>query len=221
MEKHIGRILAIALVFTLLPVTAACGGPAESGPGYKETHVHIGHEEIVDGYPQSVVEPLWWSVSIYDGEKKYNEDLSKFTLPQRYVFAIQWYVAEVNNGGHGQFYYNSSGIVYPDALQGFQEIGHQQAYDILKETIALAGGKIPLDRARREKLFDSLSDSQYDAIEELDMDFYGITDLDEKIMAYVKANESDFYFDGTVLMPDLDWDNIITFAPVGTTANEN
>ncbi|MCL2495745.1 MAG: DMP19 family protein, partial [Oscillospiraceae bacterium] len=161
MTKYFSKRFAALLVFIMLPVFTACGGPETSGLEYKETHIHIGHEEIMNGYPQSIIDPLWWAVSIYDGEKKYNEDLGRFTLPQRYVFAIQWYAAEVNNGGHAQFYYNSTGIVYPDALRGFQEIGHQRAYDILNETIALAGGKIPLDRSRREKLFDRLSDSKH------------------------------------------------------------
>ena len=28
---------------------------------------------------QGVIEPLWWSVSIYDGEEKYEKDLEPFT----------------------------------------------------------------------------------------------------------------------------------------------
>jgi hypothetical protein len=63
-----------------------------------------------------VIDPLWWSVSIHDGPKKYEADLGHFSYPQRYIFAIQWYVAEVNNGGHNQFFFNSTGIVWKDAL---------------------------------------------------------------------------------------------------------
>ena len=185
-----------------------------------KTHVHIGHEEIMNGDPQSIIDPLWWAVSIYDGEKKYNKGLSRFTLPQRYVFAIQWYVSEVNNGGHEQFYFNSTGLVYPDALQGFREIGHRQAYDILNESIARAGGKLPLDRSRRQKLLDKL-ELEFD---DLDTAFYEISDLDGKLMEYIKARETDFYFDGTVRRPDLpsmDWGDAITFAPIDTSTNEN
>jgi len=224
MKSITKKFFAALMVAVMLPVFAACGGPESSGPEYKETQMRIGHEEIMSGDPYSIIDPLWWEVRIYDGEKKYNEDLSRFTLPQRYVFAIQCYMAEVNNGGHWQFYYNSTGLVYPDVLRGFQEIGHQQAYDILNETIALAGGEFSLDRSRRVRQLDRLSDSQNDAMEALDMAFFEIDDLDEKMMAYIRANESDFYFDGIVLKPEwpeLDWDDIITFAPVGTTTNEN
>jgi len=224
MKNISAKVIAVLLGAAMMPFLAACGGSTDSGLEYKETHIRIGHEEIMNGDPHSIIDPLWWEVRTYEGEKAYNEDLDQFSLPQRYIFAIQCYMAEVNNGGHWQFYYNSSGIVYPDALQGFLEIGHQQAYDILNETIALAGGKIPLDRSRRIRQLDRLSDSQNDAMEALDMAFFEIDDLDEKMMAYIKANESDFYFDGTVMMPEwpeLDWDSInsiITFASFDTTA---
>jgi len=224
MKKRIAKRFVALLAFFMLPVFAACGDPTNSGLEYKETHIRIGHEEIMNGDPHSIIDPLWWEVRIYDGEKKYNEDLGKFSLPQRYIFAIQCYMAEVNNGGHWQFYYNSTGLVYPDALLGFQEIGHQQAYDILSETIALAGDEFSLDRSRRIRQLERLSDSQNDAMEALDMAFFEIDDLDEKIMMYIIAHESDFYFDGIVLKPEwpeLDWDDIITFAPVGTTTDEN
>jgi len=56
-------------------------------------------------------------------------------LPQRYIFTIEWYIAEVNNGGHDQFYFNSTGIVWKNALKGFEEIKHTKAHNILKESI--------------------------------------------------------------------------------------
>ena len=49
--------------------------------------------------------------------------MNPFSLPQRYVFAIQWHIGEVNNGGHYQFYDNSTGIVWEDSLKGFEVIG--------------------------------------------------------------------------------------------------
>jgi hypothetical protein len=73
--------------------------------------------------PMKVIDPLWWTVSIYDSKEKYEKDLKSFSFHQRAVFALMWYMAEVNNGGHSQFYSNSTGIVWEDAMDGFELIG--------------------------------------------------------------------------------------------------
>lgn len=83
---------------------------------------------IESGEIQEIIDPLWWSVSIYDGEEQYQRDLEGFTAPQRYLLALQWYLAEVNNGGHDQFYSNSTGIVWEDAMNGAREMGMEELY---------------------------------------------------------------------------------------------
>ncbi|HHY81468.1 MAG TPA: DMP19 family protein [Clostridiales bacterium] len=167
----------------------------------KETkkHITIGEAEIENGDPQSIIEPLWWTVSIYDGEERYNKDLEKYSLPQRYIFAIQWYAAEVKNGGHDQFYYNSTGIVWKDALAGFKEIGHEEAYEILKESANRLGGSPSMDRSERQKQLDDTNADFGD----LDCKFYEISDLDEVIMEYIKFHKKDFLFDGVVTIPGI------------------
>jgi hypothetical protein len=163
---------------------------------YKTTskHIHIGKEEIANGDPQELIQPMWWSVSIYDGKNKYNRDLNVFSLPQRYIFAIQWYVSEVNNGGHDQFYFNSTGIVWKDALIGLKEINHVAAYNILKESSERLGGNPSMNRKERINQLNELNLN----FDDLDSDFYDIIDLDDFIMEYIKQNEEYFYFDGKV-----------------------
>lgn len=56
---------------------------------------------------------------------------------------------EANNGGHDQVYFNSTGIVWKDALKGFEEIGHQQAYNILEQSAERIDGNPSLDRSKR------------------------------------------------------------------------
>lgn len=164
-----------------------------------QEYVCIEDSEIEKGDPQRIIDPLWWSVSIYDGEERYNSDLQIFSLPQRYIFAIQWYVAEVNNGGHDQFYFNSTGIVWQDALIGFQEIGHKQAYDILKASVDRLGGYPSMDRYERQEQLDNSNTS----FEDLDSEFYKITDLDELIMKYIRSHKKDFFFNGQIEKPNL------------------
>lgn len=144
-----------------------------------------------------IIEPLWWSVDIYNGEEKYTSDLSKFSKEQRYVFAINWYLAEVNNGGHDQFYYNSTGIVAEDALQGFKELGLIENYNILKESFVLMGGLPSKDREERQNQLDKLEPN----FEELDNRFYN-TEFETVMIKYIRDNSSKFYFTGTVEIPN-------------------
>jgi hypothetical protein len=81
----------------------------------EQIRMTVGDPEIQGDDYFVVIEPVFWSVSIYDGLERYEEDLANFSAEQRLVFAYHWYLSEVNNGGHDQFYYNSSGIVWPDA----------------------------------------------------------------------------------------------------------
>ena len=43
-------------------------------------------EQIDDGDFQAIVTPLWWEVSIYDGETEMYDSLDRFTDPQKYVW---------------------------------------------------------------------------------------------------------------------------------------
>lgn len=162
-------------------------------------HMTVGSNDIASDTldPQEIIDPLWWSISIYDGPEKYYTDLEKFSAPQKYVFAIQWYIAEVNNGGHDQFFYNSTGIVWQEALQGLKEIGHSEAYGILQKAVDIMGGNPSLQHEERQNLMEEL-DTNFD---DLDDAFYNIDDLEDKIVAYIKRNEESFYFDGDVIIP--------------------
>lgn len=147
----------------------------------------------------AIIDPVWWSVSIYDGEKVYEENLKKFSREQRYVFAIAWYTAEVHNGGHEQFYSNSTGIVWRDALAGYKAVGLKEAADILQRSANLMGGNPSLDRATRETQLEQKTPD----FEKLDNRFYELkeADIEKAIMTYIKANRQAFYFEGEVEKP--------------------
>lgn len=174
-------------------------------------HFEITKEDILTGKydTQAIIDPLWWSVSIYDGKEQYEKDFTPFTASQRAVFAIQWYGAEVLNGGHDQFLFNSTGIVWEDALKGFEMIGADKCAEILRDVINKCGGSIPFDREEREELLDKITtnpndeDDPIDLFEDNDSDFYDEDEnLETIIMAYVQAHAEDFVFIGDVEVPE-------------------
>jgi hypothetical protein len=104
-----------------------------------------------------VIEPVFLSVSIYDGPDRYEEDLAQFSNEQRLVLAYHWYLSDVNNGGHDQFYYNSTGIVWRDALKAFVAISVDAVAAIIEASARRSGGNPSLDREERQRQLDQMN----------------------------------------------------------------
>lgn len=179
-----------ALLFALLATTCLA----------KEQVMHVTDATINDTDYMEVINPVWYSVSIYDGKEQYEKDLARFSKEQRYVLACAWYLGEVNNGGHDQFYSNSTGIVWKDAMDGFAAIGLKEFSDLIAESARRLGGTPSFDRQQRwtqlEKRkpdFGDLDDRLY-ALEDK-------VDEDKKIMEFIRANRTKFYFSGKVSVP--------------------
>src|SRR5689334_19584479 len=96
--------------------------------------ITIDADTIAKGDLSSIIEPVWWTAHIYGTLAIYEASLKSFSHSQRIIFALQWYQAEVDNGGHDQFYFNSTGIVWPDALAGFDAIGVPEGATIIRES---------------------------------------------------------------------------------------
>ncbi|MDJ0700428.1 MAG: DMP19 family protein [Woeseiaceae bacterium] len=158
-------------------------------------------DAVIDaGDPWEVVDPVWWTGNIYDGVDEYDASLREYTDRQRLVFAAIWYVSEVNNGGHDQFFFNSTGIVWPDAVRAFREIGLPQVSEILIESGRRLGGEPSRDRFERQA---QLEDTEAD-FRDLDDRFYELqneVNIDDALAAYIKKHRSDFYFEGSIRKP--------------------
>jgi len=172
------------------------GKPIKQEPKTKYIMVD---EELIDEMDEHdvgyIIYPLWFGVNIYESGDVYEDCLKTFSIPQRYVFAMQWYSAEVNNGGHDQFYWNSTGIVWEDALKGFEAIKAFAIVDILKESAKRMGGSPSKNRNERQDyldkhqvVFDDLDDLYYD----------NQADMMELLILYIKENAKKFIYSGEI-----------------------
>ena len=162
-------------------------------------HYRVGDEQIDSGDIQAVITPLWWTVSIYDGETEMYDALERFTEPQKYVWAIQWYCSEVENGGHDQFFFNSTGIVWQLALEALQEIGCSVVEEILTEAAHRLGGTPSFDREERIQEMQR-HNAEFD---DLDEEFYSSgSSLEQALWDYIQENREAFYFDGEIEIPE-------------------
>lgn len=171
----------------------------EVEPKNNIVHIVIDDDVINDARDMDdVIRPLGLLVNTSNSQKEYEDTLKPFSLPQRYVFAINTYAMEVNNGGHDQFFFNSSGIVWEDALKGFATMGAHKNADILKQAAERMGGRPSKDQEERQ-----------DALEENDADFDDLDDLyyayesemGASVYKYILANAKDFHFSGDVKKP--------------------
>jgi hypothetical protein len=165
-------------------------------------HIEIDASTIAGDDPMAVIDPVWWGATIYDGPAAYEKSLEPFSTPQRLVWAMLWYDAEGNNGGHDQFYANSTGIVWRDALQGFEAIGVPEAAAILRESARRLGGKPSLVREEREQQLDTFAPDFGD----LDDRYYDLeksVDVRAKMMEFIRSRPKDFLFSGEIERPAL------------------
>lgn len=197
--NHKTFLLVIAFAVAACSPTDNEGGSA-SPAASESKHVVVDDVVIDKGDVYEVIDPVWWTANIYDGMDAYERSLSSFSKPQRLVFAVIWYRSEVNNGGHDQFFYNSTGIVWRDALEAFQIIGLDQFARVLSASADRFSRPPSLDREER----DEQMEADEPEFADLDSRFYALEEsvnMDAKLMKFIKKHRSEFYFDGSVSIP--------------------
>jgi Domain of unknown function (DUF4375) len=100
------------------------------------------------------VEPIWDSVSIYDGGDIFLQGFNDATEKQKVLFATHWTQSEIMNGGLGQFFSNSTGVLAPEAVEGFKKLGMPKCASILSEAMKFFGENYPRERAIRNNMLD-------------------------------------------------------------------
>jgi hypothetical protein len=98
------------------------------------------------------------------------------TDPQRYYWEASIFDAEVNNGGISQYFVNSSGDHWPDALAGLEAMGAKRRAAMLRDAVKSFGkvGPSQNTRKRRKQLAEL---EREDAVEFSDSDYYGCAEI--------------------------------------------
>jgi hypothetical protein len=163
----------------------------------EKVHLVIDDSTIAAGNPADIVEPLRWLSSIYDGPGMYEHSLSQFSQAQRMVRALLLYIYEVDNGGHKQFFSNSSGVVWRDAMEGFKAIGLPRGASILAIAAERLGGDPSLDRGERQEQLEEYQ-PDFGDLDDASGELQSKVNINEKLMGYIRSRPYDFYFSGMV-----------------------
>ena len=100
------------------------------------------------------VEPIWDTVSIYDGAELFLREFNKATDKQKVLFATHWAQSEIMNGGLGQFFSNPTGVLAPEAVKAFNSLGMPLCAETLENAMRFFGESYPRDRSDREACFE-------------------------------------------------------------------
>lgn len=155
---------------------------------------------IARGDLMEIVDPIWAGSDFYNGPTEYTSSLTPFTKEQIWVWAVLWYDREVSNGGHDQFFGNSTGMVWPEALEGLTVVGLNSIEKILLEAVGRFEVMPSRVRTSREAQLDRTA-----GFDDLDEAYFALTksiDLSDHILAYIRSNPTPFYFDDDVTTPD-------------------
>ncbi|MEO6393675.1 MAG: DUF4375 domain-containing protein [Pyrinomonadaceae bacterium] len=95
------------------------------------------------------IEPIWDRISIYDGPTPFLKQIQCVQPYLRNLFAAHWCQSEVYKGGLHQFFWNSTGVLAPEAVEGFLALGLTDCAVILQEAMAVFGPTYSRERSER------------------------------------------------------------------------
>ena len=108
----------------------------------------MAEEEIYYG---EALEEIFEVVNIYDGEEQYLASIAQLPRPLVLLLAAHFSQYEIPNGGLQQLFKNSTGIVAPEAIEGFNLIGMTKTASLLEMALSDLGTPYPRDRGERRQ----------------------------------------------------------------------
>jgi len=124
-----------------------------------------------------LIETAFDTVKTWMGPDRYYDHVFRFPERVQHLLAVHWANAEICNGGFGQFFDNSAGVLAPQARDGFVAIGRNDLAVLLEHAMARLGEPYLRDR-----------DARCDRLEELDPVF---DDLEQQYYSIVSGLRAD------------------------------
>jgi hypothetical protein len=128
----------------------------------------------------SLVEPMWSTLnaSWYESADEFLRQFRSVRPEAGHLYAAHWCQSEVCNGGLHQFFFNTTGLLAPEALKGFRAIGIGPLAQILKDAMGYFGEPYPRDRSVRNEMLPARSGSRkdWDPFYNLDTRFFESVD---------------------------------------------
>lgn len=127
-------------------------------------------------------------------DKEERKGLASFTRAERFVYAIEGMVREVNNGGWNQFFDNSSGALAFDLVPALEAVGSKKNLSIAQRALKVFGKPASLSEDdRRKRLAKITQDGENNPWDALEGEFYqNPEDLEAMITEFIARNQAEF-----------------------------
>ena len=122
------------------------------------------------------------AINIYDGPEVFLATFSQVPHEAGLLYSASFCQSEVCNGGFHQFFWNSTGVLAPEAVEGFCAIGQLEIAALIREAMAILCSPYLRERTSRQAALELLADSRFDAI---DKRFYAL--IDEEAGGFLDA----------------------------------
>jgi hypothetical protein len=99
-----------------------------------------------------LLRPLYKTVVVHRGVNDFFASTQSVSRPALLLFAAKCCIDEIGNGGLLQLFFNSTGILVPEAIQGFTELGMPATADLLRTAARLFGTPYPRDVKDRHEV---------------------------------------------------------------------
>ena len=142
----------------------------------------------------SVIEPYWDDCATDDPAAflAFYKDVPQ--VP-RDLLTSHWVVSEVCNGGFHQLFSNPTGVLVPEAIEGFRSMGLAALAQISGKAASFFGDNYPRGQMQRIEALDrfakgSADTDDWNPFEELDDRFYAALDLEGSDDAFTSAADA-------------------------------
>ena len=122
-----------------------------------------------------------------------DKELERFAGVRRTVYILSTFDAEIQNGGLCQFFVNSSRIVAPYVIESLRCVGADEHLNLFEEFITT--NNIDVSDLESFKVFSKrgyIRQTKRFDFDSFDDQYYELTPLQDYIVAYIKANISEF-----------------------------
>jgi len=131
-------------------------------------------------------------ISVYDGPEVFLEQFHGRSRADQIVFAGYWLQAQILNGGLGQFFWNDTGVLAPEAVEACRALGLPKLAARIQEAMNWFGHPYPREREPRET---ALQQSDGDPFSELEDEVVGLiyeenSGLEQAAVKYVELHGS-------------------------------
>lgn len=135
-----------------------------------------------------LLKTYWDSINLYDGPDIFLDEFKRIPAHIQHLAAAHWTQSEVINGGFSQYFYNSTGVLAPEAILAFHAIGMPETAIAVETAMETLGAPYPRDRAARHDRLLALPDTRMtendygtfycagDVFSDLDERFYQLLD---------------------------------------------